>query len=90
MATRTRVNDAPKRGNTHTYVARRDVILTAAIARGIKPSARGIGLATGIGAQTMSAMLNGRPPSNASMAVLVEHLGRPFEDLFELALTEAS
>lgn len=83
--TRGRVKTPSRRAATHSYRARRDVILTAAIARGIKPSAHAIAMETGIGAQTMNAILNGRPPSNPNMAILVEFLDRPFEELFELA-----
>jgi transcriptional regulator with XRE-family HTH domain len=68
-----------------TYKLRWDkVLLHKAIDRDIKPTGSGIAAAAGLPATTINQLRNGRPPSAATMAALVQLFDCKVEDLFEL------
>lgn len=65
------------------YLLRADELKRAAIDVGVTPTGRAIGIACGLPASTVNWALNGRPPSNHTMAALSYYLGVPFDTLFE-------
>jgi hypothetical protein len=66
------------------YRARVDRIRHAAIDAGIRPTGHAIGIASGLPAGTVNAVLAGRPPRSETIATLVRLFGVPVDELFEI------